>query len=231
MNDDLIEAQVEQITPLTNSILQLILKPERYIDYLAGQYLQIMLGEEAFSYSIANAPLGSHTYELHIRHSRDNPYNQPLLDDIKTKGSVKLRLPMGNCHLNALSPDKPILFIAAGTGFAPIKAMIEQLLAQGESRSFELFWGARAQNDLYMNDKVMQWHKHVPQFQYFTHLTASSKETLASMIYMRHKDDLNEWQMVMAGPFDMVYSTRDYLEANGAGREQMFSDAFDFESS
>ncbi|GGI84886.1 FAD-binding oxidoreductase [Legionella impletisoli] len=222
-------AKIERITPLTNSILQLILKPEQYIDYIAGQYLQIQLQKEVFSYSIANAPLGSHTYELHIRHSQDNPYSQSLLAEIKAKGSLQLTVPMGNCHIRNLDFEKPILFLAAGTGFAPIKAMIEHLLAQGSKLPFELFWGARSQSDLYMDERVHHWQTHVPQFQYFSHITSTSKETLASLAYKRHKHDIHDWQIVIAGPFDMVYSTRDFLMNHQINREIMFSDAFDFE--
>jgi CDP-4-dehydro-6-deoxyglucose reductase, E3 len=229
MADKKTHAEVERISPLTDSILQLIIKPDTYIDYQAGQYLQIMLGDEPFSYSIANAPLGSHTYELHIRHSRDNPYNQPLLDDIKNKGHVELHLPMGSCHLSRLDSNKPILFIAAGTGFAPVKAMIEQLLALGEPSPFELYWGARSQSDLYMDDKVLQWHAHVPQFQYVKHLTNANKESLADLVHKRHPDDLKDFQIVLAGPFDMVYATRDQLVTQGACKDMMYSDAFDFE--
>lgn len=226
MSDKLIQADVERITPLTNSILQLILAPQEYIDYQAGQYLQIISGKEAFCYSIANAPLGSHKYELHIRHTPDNPYNQPLLAEIKRKGSVTIRLPFGTCDLSHLDPNKPILFIAGGTGFAPIKAMIEQLLAEGEARAFELFWGARSQSDLYMNDKVIEWQNHVPHFQYFSQLSDTSTQTLASMVLARHQQDINNWQIVISGPFDMVYSTRDHLLEKGALPANLFSDAF-----
>ena len=114
------QAHVESINPLTDSILQLILTPHDYIDYQAGQYLQIVSDNEPLSYSIANAPLGSHKYELHIRHSRDNPSNQWLLAEIKRTGSVTIQLPLGACDLSHLHPNKPILFIAGGTGFAPI---------------------------------------------------------------------------------------------------------------
>lgn len=229
MSPRLTEASVESITPLTDSILQLMLEPDEYIDYQAGQYLQILMGKEAFSYSIANAPLGSHKYELHIRHTKDNPYNQPLLAEIKHKGRVSLRLPKGECHLNRLQPQKPILFIAGGTGFAPIKAMIEQLLAQGESRAFELFWGARSQSDLYMDEKVLNWQSHVKQFQYFSLLSEVSNETLAAVVLNQYGNCLNAWQMVISGPFDMSYSIRDSLVAAGVDRSQLFSDAFDFE--
>lgn len=229
MSDKLIQAQVERITPLTDSILQLILAPEEYIDYQAGQYLQIISEKEAFSYSIANAPLGSHKYELHIRHTRDNPYNQPLLAEIKRKGAVTIRLPLGECDIGHLHPHKPIIFIAGGTGFAPIKAMIEQLLAEGEPRAFELFWGARSQSDLYMDDNVAHWQTHVPHFQYFSQLSETSTETLASMVLARHQQDINDWQIVISGPFDMVYSTRDHLLEKGASPSNLFSDAFSFE--
>ena len=222
----MIQARVESITPLTDSILQLILKPDVYIDYQAGQYLQIMHENEAFSYSIANAPLGSHQYELHIRHTRDNPYNQPMFAEIKRKGVVMIRVPMGECNVRRLHPDKPILFIAGGTGFAPIKAMIEQLLADGESRPFELFWGARSQSDLYMDDKVLRWQAHVNHFKYYSLLSENNQMTLADMVLEQHVTDIHDWQIVISGPFDMAYSIRDTLVAQGVVPENIFSDAF-----
>ncbi len=220
-----INAKVESITPLTDSIMQLILTPDTYIDYEAGQYLQIISGEQAFSYSIANAPLGSHQYELHIRHTA----NQPLLADIKQKGAVKIKLPLGVCDIAHLHPDKPILLIAGGTGFAPIKAMIEQLLALGAPRAFELYWGARSQSDLYMDDKVTFWQTHVPHFSYFSQLSDASNADLASMVTDKHPHDLSQWQIVISGPFDMVYSVRDKLLEKGVSPCDLFSDAFEGE--
>jgi CDP-4-dehydro-6-deoxyglucose reductase len=230
MSEKIIQAQVEAISPLTDSIVQLILAPDDFIDYHAGQYLQILFAEEAFSYSIANAPLGSHKYELHIRHSLDNPYNQQLFAHIKDQGSVSLRLPYGECSINHLDPQRPIMFIAGGTGFAPVKAMIEQLLASADLRTFELFWGARSQSDLYLDEKVNSWKAHVSRFSYFSLLADESKETLASCILEKHPKDLSEWQIVISGPFDMVYSTRDVLINNGVSPTHLFSDAFSFES-
>ncbi|HBI20989.1 MAG TPA: NAD(P)H-flavin reductase [Legionella sp.] len=228
MSGKIIQARVESITPLTDSILQLMLKPDEYIDYQAGQYLQMLFENEAFSYSIANAPLGSRQYELHIRHTRDNPYHQPLFAHIKRHGVVTLQLPLGACHVSRLDAVKPILFIAGGTGFAPIKAMIEQLLADGEPRPFELFWGARAQRDLYMDDKAMHWQTHVAHFTYFPHRSEPQGMTLADRVLAQHRHDIQDWQMVLSGPFDMVYHTRDALVAAGVLPEHLFSDAFSF---
>lgn len=224
------KAHIERITPLTDSILQLLLVPEEYIDYQAGQYLQILSENETPSYSIANAPLGSKKYELHIRHRRDNPHNQKLLAEMKRNGAIDIQLPLGKCDLSHLHPEKPILFIAAGTGFAPIKAMIEQLLADADPRVFELFWGARFQSDLYMDNIVSHWRDHVRHFQYYSQLSDLSDTTLASNVIARHSHHLNEWQIVMSGPFDMVFDTRKQLLTEGALMKNLFSDAFEGEN-
>lgn len=230
MSEKIIKAQVEQITPLTDTIIQLVLAPEEYVDYHAGQYLQILFGDEAFSYSIANAPLGSHKYELHIRHSLENPYNQRLFAHIKEQGSVTIRLPFGVCSIEHLDAQRPILFIAGGTGFAPVKAMIEQLLSTAaDQRPFELFWGARMQNDLYMDEKVNSWQAHVGRFNYFSSLSDENEMPLVSFVLARHPHDLAAWQIVISGPFDMVYSTRDALILHGVAAEHLYSDAFSFE--
>lgn len=230
MKEKTIKALVEDISPLTDSIIRLILTPEKYVAYQAGQYLQILFGEEAFSYSIANAPLGSHKYELHIRHSLENPYNQRLFSHIKEYGSVNIRLPFGTCSIEHLHPQRPILFIAGGTGFAPVKAMIEQLLSASDTRAFELFWGARLQNDLYMDEKVTSWQTHVNHFHYFSSVSEDNAVPLVSLVLARHPQDLGEWQIVISGPFDMVYSARDALVNSGVSPAHLFSDAFSFEA-
>ena len=229
MNTQLTQAKIVSITPLTDSILQLILSPDTYIEYQAGQYLQIIHGEEPLSYSIANAPLGSHQYELHIRHSRDSANSVGLLKDIKSKSSVSIRLPLGECHLNRLDANKPILFIAGGTGFAPIKAMIEQLLAEGSPRVFELYWSARSKSDLYMDEKVSHWQAHVAHFDYVSLLSETGKTNMSTAILKRHAKTIKDWQIVISGPFDMVYAIRDELVAAGVNTNHLFSDAFSFE--
>ncbi len=229
MSEMLVNAQVEQIVPLTDSIIQLLLKPEHYIDYQAGQYLNLMCDGQEFSYSIANAPLGAHNYQLHIRHSVDNPYNQLVLAHIKKHGCISLKAPLGTCSLNQLAAPRPILFIAGGTGFAPVHAMIEQLLADADTRPVELYWSARSISDLYLEPKVLNWQAHVSHFSYFPFLSDDNKDNLLTHLLARHAADLLQWQFVLSGPFDMVYRIRDALVACGVHREDLFSDAFSFE--
>jgi CDP-4-dehydro-6-deoxyglucose reductase len=229
MNTQQTKALVVQMTPLTDTILQLVLEPEQYIDYQAGQYLKLLLGETELYYSIANAPLGSRRYELHIRHSRDNPFDARLFDEIKQNGAITLQAPFGQCDFAHLDPHLPIIFIAAGTGFSPVNAIIEQLLALGDPRSFELIWSARTQSDLYLDEKVKKWQNQVPQFQYTTLLSSFQQQTPATMLLSRDVSDLQAWQFVISGPLDMVFSTRDQLVAHGVPVNRLHSDAFQFE--
>jgi CDP-4-dehydro-6-deoxyglucose reductase, E3 len=224
---EITSARVTQVIPLTNRLLHVTLTPEHYIPYEAGQYLQIMSSTENPYYSIANAPLGSKTYELHIRHNPTNPEHQHILDAITQQGCLVLNLPFGHCTLRALNPDKPILFIAAGTGFAPIKAMIEQRLTDGGTQPFELYWRARTQEELYLDEKVLAWEKHVPHFRYIPHITNQHQGSLIERILKQ--PNLAQYQIILAGPFDLVYTLRDNLLANGLTSEQLFSDALDLE--
>jgi CDP-4-dehydro-6-deoxyglucose reductase, E3 len=222
-------ARVESVTPLTDSIIQLILKPKQYVDYQAGQYLNILCGDNALSYSIANAPLGSKHYELHIRHSAENPYQKQLFSEIRQKGLLNIELPMGQCSIEQLSMQRPILFIAGGTGFAPIKAMIEHLLTNDMQEPFALYWGARTRSDLYMEEKVSHWQSHAAHFHYYSLLSDEKKDNLVSLVLKQQRQELSRWQIVVSGPFDMVYRTRDTFIQHGVLVESMYSDAFEFE--
>jgi CDP-4-dehydro-6-deoxyglucose reductase len=221
-------AQVESIRPLTDSITELVLLPETYQDYQAGQYLQISINQQWLSYSIANAPLGSRRYELHIRHDAHNASNQALFREIKEKGQLLLQLPFGHSHIGQLDPLLPIIFIAGGTGLAPIKAIIEQLLANADSRAFELYWGARSQSDLYMDEKLRQWMTHVAHFRYYSLLTGTEKkEKLTALLAKNHSQaQLKQYQMVIAGPFEMALDARKTLLHRGLAAERLHSDAF-----
>lgn len=226
-----LKARVDRITPLTDSILELVLAPEHYIEYQAGQYLQMITDKEVLSYSIANAPLGCRKYELHIRHQRNHVAQQALFAEIKATGHVTISLPHGKCHINQLDPEKPILFIAIGTGFAPIKAMIESLLANNDPRLFFLYWSARSQSDLYMHEKVEQWAAHVEHFHYHAMVTDKDAKTKRIGWIMKHyPHHLADSQAVIAGPFDKVYAIRNDLIKHGLEAQRIFSDAFSFEN-
>lgn len=226
---DWIKAKVEKITPLSNTIVQLILKPVHYVPYEAGQYLQLRFEDYQAYFSIANAPLGTGTYELHIRHDQQHALIKKLLERTPQDRELEIRLPLGECHLRQFDADRPIIFIAGGTGFAPIKAMIEGLLFTDDPRFFECYWGAKISSDLYWQMPLQQWNTNVQHFEHLLMLTGPKSYSLIEEVLLRHPEDLDKYQFVIAGPFDMVYDYRDKLLAHQILKKHIYSDAFAFE--
>lgn len=221
------DAEILEINPLSNTIVQVLLKPLNYINYLAGQYLQIKTAHFENFFSIANAPIGNPFYECHIRHEANNPSSQELMEHFQNHKAIKINLPFGRCTLEHLDALKPIIFIAGGTGFAPIKAMIEMMLFQNDPRPFECYWGAKSQSDLYWQEHLRQYQSHASLFK---HLACVIDDDLLNHVLKLHANDLNIYQFVLSGPFEMVYSFSDRLIKAGVHPELMHADAFEFKS-
>lgn len=224
------KAYVREVRPLTDSILCVRIEPETFIPYEAGQYLQLETPEGLLAYSIANAPLGSSYYELHIRHAGTQPFTREPCKTLSSHREVYLHLPFGTCHYRRLAAYKRIIYIAGGTGFAPVKAMLEYAFATGEPRHCALYWSAKKKNDLYW-EPIQHWAEHTEHFQYTPILlaTPSIEPVLTAVMRDVPEKDLGHVAVVLAGPFDMVYKMRDGLLEAGFLAEHVFSDAFEFE--
>jgi CDP-4-dehydro-6-deoxyglucose reductase len=221
---------IEDVAPLTETIFRLYMNPEDTFTYQPGQYIEIMTPHGAFPFSIANAPLGKTKIELHIRHANDNPLNQWLLKTIREKGRWSISEAKGHCTLSCLKEEKPILFVAGGTGFSPIKAMLEQLLFEGDRRLIHFCWLANKKEDFYLDQTVKQWANHVENF-FYTPLISSRNQTnlgLASVLKETYKKTVTQFQVVLAGPFELVFSLQGELSNLGIAKEVMYSDAFSF---
>jgi CDP-4-dehydro-6-deoxyglucose reductase len=219
-------AEVSQAEPLTQTILKVILTPHHYVPYQAGQYLQILSANEALSYSIANAPLGAHHYELHLRHSPNNPVHQSLLKDIRLNGEIPIYLPLGDCHVGCLSNQHPVIMIVQGTGFAPIKAMIEQWLSEGVFPPTLLIWLARSPSDWYMQSLVEHWDHHVEFFQWLPLQADLSEQEILEIALRESRFDLSSLQVILAGSFERMHLFRDVGMQLGLKKQQFFSDSF-----
>jgi len=218
-------AQVLQVVPLTRSILQIILQPEEFLTYHAGQYLQLRTSNFQNFFSIANAPLGSNTYELHVRHDNEKKSSQELLAQLEKQAGLEISLPYGYCYLDNFAPERDFVFIAGGTGIAPIKAIIEQMLFNQDRRNFELYWTASDKSDLYMENMLHAWRQHVPNFRALEFFSGSS----GLLDNLLRKHNLQNLQVMISGPFDMVYTYRDKLVNENVAPSNIYSDAFAFE--
>lgn len=219
-------AEVTQVEPLTQNIIRVFLTPQHYVNYIPGQYLQILTSEEALCYSIANAPLGAHHYELHLRHSPQNKQHQSLMKEMRTAGELPIYLPLGACHVERLSMTRPLIMIAQGTGFAPMKAMLEQWLTDGALPPTLFCWLARTPSDWYMESLVKTWDEHVEHFQFLPMRAELADEVVFEEVLQQARFDLNALQVVLAGPFDRMRALKQVGIQHGLQSHQFLSDAF-----
>ena len=146
---------MEKLAPDVMRIQMKLPANERLL-FLAGQYIDILMrGGLRRSLSMANAPHDDALLELHLR-NYGGPFSQHVFNVMKEKDILRFEGPLGTFFLREDS-TKPIIFLASGTGFAPIKAMIQQAFFKRISRPITLYWGGRRRSDLYLNDLPEQW--------------------------------------------------------------------------
>src|SRR5712691_2617177 len=147
--------------------LHLKLPANERLQFLAGQYLEFLLkGGARRSFSMANPPHADDLIELHVRHIAGGQFTDHVFGKMKERDILRFEGPLGTFFLRDDS-DKPIVFVASGTGFAPIKSLVENAFHKGVTRPMVLYWGGRRPKDLYMNDLPLRWAaEHAPQFRY-----------------------------------------------------------------
>ena len=153
--------RVKRIRKLTATaaVMELRLPMNENLMFAAGQYVDFQLGGgKTRSYSIANEPSseGVIDLELHIKHSVGGLFTDQVFGTMKEGQLLRLNAPLGTFYLREES-SKPIIFIANGTGFAPIKSMVSYAIRKGIKRPMTLYWGARQLVDLYMHDLALSW--------------------------------------------------------------------------
>ena len=153
--------RVQKLEKLADDVMRMQLKlpASERLQFLAGQYIDFLLKDgKRRSYSIANPPHADEFIELHLRHVPGGRFTEHVFTAMREKDILRLEGPHGSFFIREDS-DKPIIFIAGGTGFAPIKGMIEHLIAEQSDRQMILYWGARAQKDLYLAELPLSWQQ------------------------------------------------------------------------
>ena len=143
------------------SVLQLRLAAGQRAKFHAGQYLQLALGDGSTRcYSLANAPHESDALTLHIRHVQGGAFSARV-PDLQQGDLLDVELPFGAVTLDAASA-RPIVFVAGGTGFAPIKSILDDMAKRRIERPITLIWGARRAEGIYLRSAVARWQRQWP---------------------------------------------------------------------
>ena len=223
------------------AIVKLQLPANDKFEYLAGQYIDILLKDgKRRSYSMASAPQANNVVELHIRHTPGGAFTDaifgsgtPSANAVKEKDILRFEGPQGTFFLREDS-TKPMIMLASGTGFAPIKAVIEHAASKNSQRPIVLYWGGRRPHDLYQSELAQQWEKSLPNFRYVPVVSDALPEDgwagrtgFVHRAVMEDFPDLSGHQVYACGAPIVVQSAQQDFVANcGLASEEFFADAF-----
>ena len=218
-------------------VVKLQLPATEAVQYHAGQYVDFLLRDgDRRSYSMANAPhtltQGQAAIELHIRHMPGGKFTEHVFGAMKEKEIQRVEGPQGSFFLREDS-DKPIVFLASGTGFAPIKAILEHMQHRGIQRPATLYWGGRRPADLYLDDWVRAQLAAMPTLRYVPVVSDALPEDgwtgrtgFVHLAVLQDLPDLSAHQVYACGaPVVVDAARRDYVAA-GLPSEEFFADAF-----
>jgi len=230
-----LEARVDKIERITPNIMRLQLRPtnEQRLEYLAGQYIDILLQDgRRRSFSLANAPHGSDLIELHIRHNEDGDYTHYIFNTMQENELLRIEGPFGSFYFREKS-NHPIILMAGGTGFGPIKAIIEHALNKGIARPMYLYRGARCADDLYMSDKINTWLQS-SNLNYIPVLSAANvadnwagRTGFVHQAIMEDFRDMRNYEVYSCGPPVMVEAGRSAFLNRGLPSDRYYCDAFE----
>lgn len=228
-------ATVAGLRRVSHDVTMLRLKPDHAPAWLPGQYLTIGANGIERDFSIASLPAEG-AFELHIRHVPGGRFTSWIGDGIRPGDTVSWEGPLGTFFHRARS-NRPMLLIAGGTGFSPIKGVILSAMAQQKRVPMRLYWGVRAERDLYAADLAHQWAAggdlaFIPVLSEPGPDDGWTGETgFVHSAVERHERALAGHDIYIAGPPPMVESASKVVLAKGARADRIFTDSFDFSAS
>lgn len=233
-------ARVSSLERLSPDVirLQLQLPANDSFAYRAGQYIEIILRDGSRrSYSMANASPGGSGLELHLRHMPGGKFTDHVFTAMQAKEMLRFEGPYGSFYLREQS-DKPIIMLASGTGFAPIKALLEHMQQSGSTRAVTLYWGGRRPTDLYLTQWIAQQQQHLPQLHFIPVVSNALREDdwtgrcgLVHRAVLEDHADLSGYQVYACGAPVMVEAARqDFSTLAGLPAEEFYADAFTSEA-
>jgi CDP-4-dehydro-6-deoxyglucose reductase len=232
-------AKIERAAPDV-AIVSVQLPVNFRLQFRAGQYMDLILKDGVRrQYSIATAPHADELLQLHIRHMPGGVFTDRLFamaePPVKERDIVRIEAPLGTFFLRE-DNERPIVLLAGGTGFAPLKAIAEHIFHKGinATRPVALYWGARARRDLYMAELPLRWEALEPNFRYVPVLSEPSADDawtgrtgFVHRAVMQDLPDLSPAQVYACGAPAMIDAARrDFTALCGLPDDQFFADAF-----
>ncbi len=236
----ILPSRVQSIERVADDVVVISLKlpANERLQYLAGQYIEFMLKDgKRRSYSMANAPHDDQFVQLHIRHMPGGHFTDHVFGKMKERDILRFEGPLGSFFLREES-SKPMVFVASGTGFAPIKAIIEYALYRESKRPMTLYWGGRRPMDIYMMALCRRWQDSIPNFSFVPVVSDALPEDqwdgrtgFVHHAAMADFPDLSGHQVYACGaPIVVDSAKKDFTSGCGLPEEEFFADSFTTEA-
>lgn len=215
-------------------VLSLQLPANERLRYRAGQYIDIIQKNgQRRSYSLANPPHLDEQLSLHLRHLPGGIMTDHVFGGMKERDILRFEGPLGSFFLREDS-DKPIILLASGTGFAPIKAVIEHAIHLQSTRPMTLYWGGRRPHDLYMHTQCEQWANSLPGFKYIPVISDALPEDnwigrngFVHQAVIDDFPDMSGYQVYACGaPIVVDSAKRDFVAKCQLPVDEFYADSF-----
>lgn len=215
-------------------ILKLKLPASERLQFLAGQYIDILLKDgKRRSYSMANAPHDDEHLELHVRNMNNGAFTDFVFNRMKERDILRFEGPLGTFFLRE-DTEKPTIFVASGTGFAPIKSILEHAFHVGISRPMTLYWGGRRPQDIYLGELAERWQQDHDNFTFIPVISDALPEDnwngrtgFVHRAVMEDFPDLSGCQVYACGaPIVVEAAHRDFTAQCALPDDEFYSDAF-----
>jgi CDP-4-dehydro-6-deoxyglucose reductase len=234
----MLPARVVEKTVLTENVVRLRLRlpAAQRLQFLAGQYVDMLLdGGKRRAFSIASCPSLENEIELHIRHVEGGDFTGHVFTELQERDILRFEGPLGNFFVRNDQPDRPMIMMGGGTGFAPLKSMIENLLDHGDRREIHLYWGARSRAELYLDELPRRWAREHEHIHYRRALSEDQDVAgggafhgLVHEAVISDHPDLAEFDVYMSGPPAMIEAAKKAFALHGLPSDRLFYDSFEF---
>ncbi|GAB1053692.1 MAG: NAD(P)H-flavin reductase [Shewanella algae] len=227
-----IRCKIEKVAPFNDAVYQVLLRPEKPLEFKAGQYLCVVMGEkDKRPFSIASAP-GSELIELHIGAAVSESYPMQVVERLRNNRHIDIEAPGGEAFLRHQS-IRPRLLVAGGTGFSYIKSLVEQQIALGQKVETLLYWGCRNPEAMYYEAIAREWHQAHPWLHFVPVVEQAEADwqgKQANLLAQIRSDfvSLVGYDIYIAGRFDMVGAARELFREMGLDEAHLYGDAFAF---
>ena len=229
--------RIDSLERLTDDVMRLrIALPDgERIAFTAGQYINIVLGdakdEQRRAFSFANAPHDNVLIELHVRLIPGGRFTTQVFTTMKAGDAIDFEGPLGRFTLN--ESERPILFVAGATGFAPIKSIVEDAFQRNLQRPMQLYWGGREAGDLYALELALRWQREHVNFSVVPVLSNAApgdpwpgRRGFVHAAMLADHPDLSGYEVYACGSVQMVEAAVPAFIAQGLEEQFCFSDAF-----